>query len=126
MFSSDDLIFSYSRRQAIDDGVLVDVTDAAREAGIRYPVSVTRAVWDECVAVPQGVVCQDERGRLHDVLWMLRCAIRRCADGSEVPFAVHVRNDNRDGVPPLVRLRAVCGPGDDAEPVVTIMGETED
>jgi hypothetical protein len=32
-------------------------------------------------------------------------------------FPVHVRNDNRERTPPLVRLKAVCGPGDDGEPV---------
>jgi hypothetical protein len=35
-----------------------------------------------------------------------------------VAFALHVRNDNRDGTPPQVRLKAVSGPGDDGEPVV--------
>ena len=29
------VISSYSRKQAIEDGVLVDVTETAREAGIR-------------------------------------------------------------------------------------------
>jgi hypothetical protein len=35
-------------------------------------------------------------------------------------------SDNRDCVPPLVRLKAVCGPGDNAEPVVTVMMPDED
>jgi hypothetical protein len=39
----------------------------------------------------------------------------------ELTFGVHVRNDNRDGTPPLVRLKAVCGPGDQGEPVITVM-----
>jgi hypothetical protein len=39
---------------------------------------------------------------------------------------VHVRNNNRDRRPPLLRLKAVCGPGDDAEPVVTVMKPGED
>jgi hypothetical protein len=43
-----------------------------------------------------------------------------------VRFAVHVRNDNRERTPPLVRLKAVCGPGDDGEPVVTVMLPEED
>jgi hypothetical protein len=43
-----------------------------------------------------------------------------------VVFAVHVRNDNREGMPPLVRLKALCGPGDHGEPVVTIMLPEED
>jgi hypothetical protein len=37
-------IHSYSRAQAIEDGVLSDVSSAAREVGIRYPVALTRVV----------------------------------------------------------------------------------
>ena len=32
-------IYSYSRQQAIDDGVLVDITEMAQEAGFRFPVA---------------------------------------------------------------------------------------
>lgn len=122
-----DLIYSYSRAQAIEDGVLVDVGPIAKEAGITFPVALTRAVWDRCVTVPEGVRCQDEQGRLWDVLWMLRDAIRRGkGDGSEIRYQVHVRNSNRQGIPPLVNLKAVCGPGDHAEPVITVMFPEED
>ena len=62
-------IHSYSRAQALADGVLIDVSSTAREAGIRFPTAVTRAVWDGYVRVPPGVECQDEAGRLWDVLW---------------------------------------------------------
>ena len=65
-----------SRADAILDGVLIDVSTVASEAGIRYPVALTRAVWERCVSVPPGVICQDEPGRLWDVIWMLRCSIR--------------------------------------------------
>jgi hypothetical protein len=41
-------------------------------------------------------------------------------------FAIHVRNDNRDRTPPLVRLKAVCGPGDQGEPVITVLMPDED
>jgi hypothetical protein len=128
MFDESDLIHSYSRAQAITDGVLIDVTATAKEAGIRCPVALTAAAWERCVAVPPGVACQDEAGRLWDVLWLLRCAIAigRCGGGSEVRFGAHVRNDNREGTPPLVRLRAVFGPGDQGEPVVTVMLPGED
>jgi hypothetical protein len=43
-----------------------------------------------------------------------------------VRYAVRVRGDNRDGAPPLVRLKALCGPGDQGEPVVTVMLPDED
>src|SRR5947209_12200809 len=105
MFRQEDLISSYSRAQAIADGVLIDVSATAREAGFRWPVALTRAVWERCVRVPDGVVCQDETGRLWDVVWMLLCAFRASTAGARVVrFGVHVRNDNRDGTPPLLRL----------------------
>jgi hypothetical protein len=87
---------------------------------------MTRAVWERCVAVPPGVVCQDEAVRLWDVLLMLRLAIRGSDGGPEVRFGVHVRNDNREGTPALVRLKALCGPGDEGEPCVTVMMPEED
>jgi hypothetical protein len=89
-------------------------------------VALTHAAWERCVSVPPGVACQDETGRLWDVVWMLACAIRRGGSGPEIRFAVHVRNDNRERTPPLVRLKALCGPGDDSEPVVTVMLPAED
>jgi hypothetical protein len=72
--------------------------------------------------MPPRVVCQDEAGRLWDVLWLLRGAIRGTSRAArEVCFAVHVHNDNREGTPPRVLLKAVCGPGDQGEPVITVL-----
>ena len=122
-----EVIHSYTRAQALDDGVLVDVSEVAREAGIRFPVAVTRAVWGEYVEVPPGVECQDEQGRLWDILWLLYCAIRREGGGDRIFFEVTVRNHNgkltrRD----RVKLEAVCGPGDDGEAIITILLPDED
>jgi hypothetical protein len=125
MFEDADLIHRYTRADAIRDGVLIDVSTVAREAGIRYPVALTRAAWERCVAVPPGVACQDEAGRLWDVLFLLACAARS-SGGQEVRFAVHVRNDNRERTPPQVCLKALCDPGDQGEPVVTVLVPEED
>jgi hypothetical protein len=38
-----------------------------------------------------------------------------------VRFGVRIRNDNRDRTPPLVRLKALCGRGDQGEPVITVI-----
>jgi hypothetical protein len=123
-----EVIFAYTRGQALADGVLVDVTETAEEAGFRIPVALTRAVWAEYVLVPHGVEGQDEAGRLWDVLWMCRHGIGqgKNLDASEVIFPLHVRNDNRRGEPPLVTLKAVCGPDDDGTPCITIMMPDED
>ena len=66
----DEVIYSYTREQALEDGTLVDVSDQAKDVGMTVPTVVTPGVMAE-VAVPKGLEgMQDERGRLHDVLWM--------------------------------------------------------
>jgi len=119
-----EVISSYSRENALEDGLLVDVSTVALEAGIKFPVALTRTVWDKYVEVPEGVTCQDVNGRLWDVLWMFKQAIHRSSGGDTVNFQVYVRNNNRG--PRLEHLKAICGPGDDAEPVITIMLPHED
>ena len=116
-----ELISSYSRAQAIADGVLVDVTSMAKEAGIRFPVALTRAVFERYVRIPEGVTAQDETGRLWDLLFMFSVAARKAGGQSEIVYSLHVRNSNRAGTPPLVQLKALCGPGDNGKPVITIM-----
>ena len=58
------IIYAYSRAQALADGVQVEVTKTAQEAGIKFPMFLTRAVYDAYVTVPEGVTAQDEAGRL--------------------------------------------------------------
>jgi hypothetical protein len=48
---------------------------------------------------------------------------RPSRDPHELRFAVHVRNDNRERTPPLVQLKALCGPGDEGEPVILMPDE---
>ena len=62
------IVYAYSRSQAVADGVQVEVTKTAHEAGIKFPVFITRGVFELCVAVPPNVSCQDEAGRLWDVV----------------------------------------------------------
>ncbi len=119
-----DVIYQYSRAQAIEDGMLIDATETAREAGITFPTALTAAVWERCVAVPEKAPCQDEMGRLWDVLTVLRFTIARGRGGSQVNFTVAVRNDARRPWP--MQLKAICGPGDSGEPVITIMLPQED
>jgi hypothetical protein len=116
-----ELISAYSRAEALADGVLVDVTEAAREAGFLYPVALTRAAWELCVALSPAAkrAGTDERGRLWDVLMMMRWAVGRSRGGPEIAFELFcVTTSVR---PSRVALRSVVGPGDDGEPVVTVM-----
>ena len=122
-----EVIYAYSRAQAIADGVQVEVTKTATEAGIRFPVFLTRAVYDNYVAVPEGVTGQDEAGRCWDLCWMLRFAIlRQNKHTDRVPVALYVRNDNHAAR--LVKLIAQAGPLDidDPSPAITLMMPDED
>lgn len=123
-------ISSYSRAQALADGVLIDVTETAKEAGFRWPVSMTSTAWADCVAWDETdshrQVPQDEPGRLWDVLWMAGRAARR--GGAEpIKFQFYrVPRGGRGVRPRLVTLKMVAGPGDAGEPVITIMMPDED
>ena len=135
-----DVIYAYTRAQAIEDGVLIDVTETAREAGIKFPTALTSAVWADYVAVPAEMKGhQDEMGRLWDVLWMFSCAVRSGRITGdigtfEVIIAKPDKGDWRTNEKPhngnraqrLVTLKAVCGPSDDGSPCVTIMRPEED
>lgn len=119
-----EVLAEYTRAQAIEDGVLVDVSKVAREAGIKYPTAVTRRVWDEIVTPPEVARKSGEtdEGRLRDILWMFRIAARRW-QGSFVRFPVIAGyNQGRRSV----ILKAVCGPGDSFQPVITLMMPDED
>ena len=116
----------YTRQQAIEDGILVDVSETATEAGFRYPVAVTVSVWAEIVPDRQATEYgQDVNGRLWDVLYMCSLAARS-AKGSQIDFSAILR----DGPGPVSKYtrqyKAICGPGDNGEPVITIMKPDED
>lgn len=93
MFEPSNLIHSYTRAQAIEDGVLVDVSDVAKEAGSKLPVAITRAAWARYVEVPRGLELRGQSvdGRLWDVLFMLHVAIKRQqGNSSEIHYQLHV------------------------------------
>ena len=133
------VIYRYMRAQAILDGVLVDVTTMAGEAGLKFPTAITAAAWADYVVVPAGLPHQDELGRLWDILWMLGWAIRSGRLTGEVGsfHVIIAKPDHGDWQPNetihegdrsqrLISLKAVCGPSDDGSPCLTIMRPEED
>lgn len=123
-----ELIYAYTRKQAVEDGLQVHLPvdhELVKNAGIKVPVYITRAVWDAYVEVPPGVKSQDETGRLWDILWMFRCATGQHRNTDRFQFQLHVRNK---GGRRLVTLLAAMGPVDidDPQPAITIMLPDED
>lgn len=127
LFSGAEVISAYTRAQALADGVLIDASTLAREAGFRVPVALTAAVWADCVAwdAASEPAPQDETGRLWDVLVMAAHAARFNRDDARAPFQL-MRIPSRGTRAGLVDLVAHIGPGDDGEPVITIMQPMED
>ncbi|MFC1591648.1 DUF6573 family protein [Thermodesulfobacteriota bacterium] len=124
-----DVIYSYTRKQAIEDGVLVDCTKMAQEAGFKFPVAITSTVWNEYIVPNDELVgCgQSYEGRLWDVLWMLRYYAGLPTATETLKFKLYfvmIINDKPKEV--LTELKAICGPGDEGEPVITIMKPEED
>lgn len=121
-----EVIHEYTRAQAIADGVLIDVSETAKEAGFKIPVAVTAGVWERCIKLTPAAekVGNDINGRLWDVLWMAHVAALRNRDAQELLYKLRVVIKSKR--PELVELKLHCGPGDDLEPVITIMLPEED
>ena len=127
LFSDADVIAGYSRAEAIADGVLIDLTRLAKEYGILFPVAMTAAAHRVVVALSPMAerMGNDEEGRAWDVLTMLKCRIRDAKQGEDrLLFSVACITGNEH--PSQIELKAVCGPGDDARPVITILLPDED
>ena len=130
LLTSNNLVYAYSRANALDDGVLVDVSEVAKEAGFKLPCAVTRAVWDNLIewdpVDTKRQVVQDESGRLWDVLYRAALAARPSKE-SQIYFDLYVvPRDGKSKEAQFTSLKAVCGPGDTLDPVVTIMLPNED
>jgi hypothetical protein len=136
------IISAYSRAQAIEDGVLVDLSELAREAGIKFPVAVSQGVyavlapWDDGRAgdvskpaegQPLYGLGQSFTGRAWDLLAILLYEIRRGQGGERVDFApLFIMPRYAQQRPMPVKMYALCGGGDSGEPVITVMLPGED
>lgn len=128
------VISSYSRAQAIEDGVLVDLTEWGKQGGkdgmlrgFTCSVAVTAAVWGDIENIPPKESHQDVRGRAHDVLCMAYFAVARAPKGSSIlVYSLHMDINRNGRRTKLQRYKVVAGPGDNHEMVITIMQPHED
>ena len=120
------IVHSYTRADAIADGVLVDLTASYPEECrlYRYPVACSAAVWS---LVDQAVTNRrhynDQAGVVWDILYMSQRGVIAKPDAQTVLFQVVITGT---GKKKIHTMKAVCGPGDNMEPVITIMLPEED
>lgn len=120
-----ELIYKYTRLQALEDGVLVDVNQwiPVKESGYKYPIACTAAVFEIVDrAVKNKKFHNDYSGVMWDILWMSRVSpIRRWETGQLFQVII-----NGAGRKTIYNFKIECHPGDDGEPVLTIMLPDED
>jgi hypothetical protein len=118
------VISIYTRAQALADGVLEDASKLAKEAGFTVPVAVTCSLWDRWIDPGTMGLGQSINGRLWDTLQCLRHAIKTAPVGEDrIRFrCIYIMGAQSK----LVALKAVCGPGDQGEPVISVMLPEED
>lgn len=124
LFTEADIIYSYTRAEAIADGVLKDLTKLAQEAGLKLPVAITAAAWNAAIDPPADCPEQSIEGRAWDVLNVFRFQAISNAEADRVDFVVSVRVSPTTFA--AVCLRAQIHSGDSGEPVITILLPYED
>ena len=129
------VISSYSRGQAIEDGVLVDLSQMTEDEGdsgsiaalcrqhYKWPIALTNSVWgiiEEAVGNPETL--STRAGILHDILWMSRVR-KQQVNAQTIFFEVVIAGAGREKP---IKFKLVSGTGDEGEPVLTLMLPYED
>ncbi len=60
------------REAAIQAGILIDVTPAALQLGITFPVTITRPLWEVGIVTNRSLPEEDQTSRLRDILLAFR------------------------------------------------------
>jgi len=119
------------RAEMIKNGELVDVSSYASPVGFVLPVALTRDVWNAFVEIRDNfpLMERDLRARerrLLEILLEARRAVRKAGSSdSEARFHLYrlTNKNERAAIERLairIGLLVHCGPGDHAEPVLTI------
>ena len=84
------VIYNYTRKQAIEDGILVDITETAKNFGFVIPVAITATLFDSYVRPTPELeeVGQSLEGRLAAVLTVLYFTAKKGKNTNRVMFKV--------------------------------------
>lgn len=119
-FTQEDIIYQYTREDAIRDGEIIDISKLAKEMGYTVPVGVTRAIWSIIEKKPAH---QDIDGRIWDLLWMLWVKVKTASYGDTLHFSVLMQSGRKK----MQVFKAVIAASDPTgNPAITIMLPGED
>jgi len=123
------VIYTYSHQQAVEDGMLIDVTHVARVMGFDVPVFVTNTIWVEAIC-PDG---ENGGNRVALFLAYVKGILRNLHEEDalednliELPMSlpmvgVHVIRDGKEVEPEERTLWLHLGANDEGEPIFKIM-----
>lgn len=119
------VIFSYTRKQAIEDGVLIDVTSLAKQVGFKLHSAITCGVSEALTAMIRRR--RPEDFTKYPLYRVQAAAYRALLDTLRHRIALQKSATNRlDFQCDEVSLWAHVGPGDEGEAVLTVMLVGED
>ena len=122
-----EVIYTYTRRQAVEDGYQILLTgenaELAQDIGWKYPVYFTRGVWD---LIEDSAAFEDEPIDLTGILWDILMMARFGKDVTDDlrKFYVTIRINGR---PRRCLFYVQVGPTDmdEPSPALTIMQEED-
>ncbi|MQS17476.1 hypothetical protein F7Q99_36155 [Streptomyces kaniharaensis] len=123
-----EVIDTYTRAEAIEDGILIAVPhEAQRAAHLRFPVALTSALHGTCVARPGEdgkLAAVMEAVRLRELLWLAHNAMRS-QGGQRAEFMFCYLGPGGEDDERTARVAVVIGGGDQGEPVLTVRFASE-
>jgi len=108
-------------KQAIDAGILADVTLAAQKLGFTFPIAITKSLWEGGITVHQTLSEEDAACRLRDVLMAFRLRLSSSVIVSpliEFPALLAIPPGT---VPQPIPLFALIQPNKEHQAIVTLL-----
>jgi hypothetical protein len=116
-----EVVHRYTRAQAIADGVLVDMTAMGRGCGFKLPVAITATLFADVESWADGADWGNGEPTAEQfVRWLLCFACETIRASQEINTdRLTLSLSHFAGCPKSAVIHV--GPGDDAEPVITLM-----
>lgn len=108
-------------KQAIESGVLIDVTSTAQLLGISFPMTITKPLWEMGIAAGATLTEEEQAGRLRDVLMAFRLRLASLTTVSPLLDFPALLALPPSTVPQLVPLFALIQPDHTHQASVTLL-----
>jgi len=109
------------RQEAIQSGILIDVTPTAKELGLTFPVTITKPLWDIGIVTNQSLSREEQSGRLRDILMAFRLRLASLATISPLIDFPALLTMPPSTVPQPVPLFAIIQPDGGNQANVTLL-----